>query len=101
MMGPEPYTHTKPHLQKENFQVEVINSQISGKMMRHGVEAAKNDYRKVHFLTNCMHCHDTISPYCLVSKCRLYPSANQPSQLPLDPCGRNEVDVPLDPCGRN
>ena len=60
--------------------------------MRHGVEAAKNEYRKVHFLTNCMHCHD-ISPYCLVtgeiSKCRLYPSANQPSQLPLDPCGRN------------
>ena len=45
MTGPEPYTHTKSHLQKENFQVEVIiNSQVSGKMMQHGVEAAKNDY---------------------------------------------------------
>ena len=73
--------------------MEVINSQVSGKMMRHGVEAAKNDYRKVHFLTYCMHCHDIISRYCLVtgeiSKCRLYLSANQPSQLPLDPYGRN------------
>ena len=53
--------------------MEVINSQVSGKMMQHEVEVAKNDYQKVHCFTNCMHCHDIISPYCLatgeVSKC--------------------------------
>ena len=48
------------------------NKQTSGKIMRHGVEVAKNDYQKAHCVTSCMHCHD-ISPYCSatgeVSKC--------------------------------